>query len=341
MKRFSRLALTLGGAIASITNAMAAIPNTSHPTTFLGPTAQAGYTGVIDASSALSVGAEYGANNYRFDGTVGYILSPNTRTKVSAEYIAQDLTYAFFSGNRSEWMNQFAVGADYQYDFSTALKPSIDIQGFYAHVANQNIGITNGTYFCNLCQVQNTFSDNRHLAGSNNWGISPGLFVSPRNGTKAGLSLNYDYVHYAKIFSPLIRVTGFGCTATIYQNITKNIELDLAGGVRQPYNDYTASLVWSNVPDMGHWAIGLDGEYTSGKHTLPSSYNAGLSLNYFFDQRTEAPATTGKDVKGEAAPRVPVNDGLLAYTNRPAVRMPQVMAVVDENVDIQTIDAGV
>lgn len=335
MKRFSRLTLTLAGAIAGITNAVAAIPNTSHPTTYLGPTAQAGYTGVIDESSALNIAAEYGANNYRFGGTVAYNLSPNTRTKATVEYIAQDLTYPFFAGNRSEWMNQFAVGADYQYDIATTLKPSIDFQAFYAHVANQNVGITSGSYFCNLCLTNNAFVDNRHVAGSNDWGVSPGLFITPWNGTKAGLSLNYDFVHYSKIFSPLIRVTGFGGTATIYQNITRNIELDVAGAVRQPFNDYTASLVWSNVPDMGHWAIGIDGDYTAGKHTLPSSYNAGLSLNYFFDARTQAPAAN-KDLKGEAAPRTPINDGLLAYTSRPAVHLPEVLAVADEEVTITT-----
>lgn len=313
MKRISRYALTIGMATVSITSAIAAIPNTAHPTTTLAPTLQAGYTGAIDATTALNASAEYGANNYRFDATLGYALANDHRFKFTAEYFAQNLAYPFFAGNYSEWMNQFTVGGDYQYDFDAYLKPQVDIQAFYGHVANQNIGILNGLFQCATCDAPVPFADNQHVAGSNAYGVSPGLFITPWQGTKIGALLNYDTVNYAKLYSPLLRVTGLGGTAILNQAITRNIEFGITGAWLKPYNDYQANLTWSTVPDRGHWAVGLAGDYTVGKFTLPSSYNVMLTLNYFIDQRT--PAT---------------HDGLLAYTNQPAVRLPEVLAVPDE-----------
>ena len=330
MRSLSNLTLSLGCALLGITNVYAYNTSPTTPTTYLGTSFQAGFTGSIDDSSALNVAAEIGRKNYRVGGSLGYNMAPNRRFKFTAEYLGQDLTYAFFSGNRAEWVSQVAVGGDYQFDLPYRYNPQIDILAYYSHAANKNAEIARGSYVRNGATVN--FIDNRHVAGSNAGGISPMLTVQPWHGTRAGLGLNYDYVHYTKIFTPTRLAYGFGGTAVINQVIVKNIELGLMATVRAPYNDYEANLVWSNVPDMGRWAVGINGAYTVGKYTLPNSYNAGISLNYYFDQRVGAavaPATGKPDLKGEAAPMPAQRDDLLVWTSRPAVHMPQVLDVRD------------
>src|SRR5688572_5726153 len=76
-----------------------AIPNKDDPTTFLGPTLKASYTRNINNSSAYSLLGEAGFKNFRLGGTLAWRLDVDHRLKLSAEWLEQEITYAFFSGN--------------------------------------------------------------------------------------------------------------------------------------------------------------------------------------------------------------------------------------------------
>src|SRR5258708_1514164 len=91
--------------------AFANIPNTDHPTTFLGPSLRAGYTSTLTNTLAYSLAGEAGIKNFRVSGTAGWKIIENQYLKMTAEYLRQDITYAFYSGNTDQWVQQGALGA--------------------------------------------------------------------------------------------------------------------------------------------------------------------------------------------------------------------------------------
>lgn len=329
MKKLSKLVLTLGSVIlcSQVTYA------SNQPTTFLGPTLKAGYTSTYNNYSAYSVLGEAGLKNFRLGGTLGWKLEQNQYAKISAEYLWQDVTYHFFSGNTDQWVQQGALGAGYLYEFQGySYDPHFDLNAYVSHAPSKSLHTVHGT-FINSSGVFASFADQRRVAGSNGAGITPALSIAPWQGARAGLGLNYDNVRYNTNYTSNHDAKGFGGTFTFNQVLTQDVDLDLGVAVRQPFNNYTAGLGFANVPYFGKWVLGIDGEYTSGKNTLPNTWNIGLSANYFLDQRSEvAPVYKDqahyKDRSFKDAQ--PIRDDLVKYTADPAVYMPQVLAIPDE-----------
>ncbi len=324
-KLAARLALVLGGALVGICAAHASIPNNTHKTTFIGPTAKGAYTSTLSNTSAFSVLGEVGFKNFRLGGTLASLLSSDQRIKVSAELLTQDLSYAFFSGNTNQWTNQGALGAAYQYDLNGYnYNPQFNLSAFVSHAPSKSLSTVTGTYTNPTTGLPTAFTDNRRIAGSTAVGVAPGISVEPWSGGKAGLDINYDNVVYDKNFSPNEDAKGLGATLRLSQALTQDVNFGVSAAVRQPFNNYTANVAWTGWPN---WTFGVDGAYTIGKNTLPSSYNASLSASYAIDQR--APVHDYKDMKAEATP---ISDPLVPWAATPAVYMPEVLAVPDDQV---------
>jgi hypothetical protein len=333
MKKLFILALVF---ISTLLLYGAAYSNNNH-TTFLGPTAAVGFTSALNDYTAYSVAGEAGLKNFRIGGTLGWKLAENQGFKVSGEYLWQKITYSFFSGNPDEWVQQGALGAAYQYDFlDYSYRPEFDVSAYVSHAPSKTLGTVTGTLL-NAQGVQVPFTEARRIAGSNGAGIAPGLAFVPWQGGRVFADLNYDSVRYNKTFSPNQDAIGFGGTIGLNQALTENVGLGLSAAVRRPFNNYAATLSWNNVPYFGEWTLGLFGDYTAGKNTLPNTYNAGISFDYFLDPRCGIAVPMNlkgeRNLKGEATIQ-PINDNLLAFTADPAVYMPQVLAIGDEKVEI-------
>jgi hypothetical protein len=256
---------------------------------------------------------------------------------VSGEYLWQKITYSFFSGNPDEWVQQGALGAAYQYDFlDYSYLPQFDLSAYVSHAPSKTLGTITGTVL-NAQGTRVPFTDARRIAGSNGAGIAPGIAFVFWEGGRINADLNYDSVRYNKTFSPNEDAIGFGGTIGLNQALTDNIGFGVSAEVRKPFNNYAANLSWHNVPYFGEWSLGLLGDYTVGKNTLPNTYNAGISLDYFLDPRCGVAVPMNlkgeRNLKGEATIQ-PINDNLLAFTADPAVYLPQVLAIADEKVDI-------
>lgn len=342
MKQFIKIVFALGISLFSICSLGAIFTSSSgnNLTTFVGPTLRGGFTSTLNDWTAYSVAGEVGLKNFRVGGTLGWKLDGNQRFKVSAEYLWQDITYRFFTGNTDQWVDQGAVGFDYEYTLDDCcaflgwLRPQFDLSAYYSHAPSKSLNAKSGFFTKN--GLPDSFRNIRRIAGSNAAGGAPGISIQPWRGGKAGVELNYDNVNYDTHFIRNEYAHGFGGTILLSQMITDDIGLSVSGSWRQPFNNYTASLDWINVPYYGQWTLGLDAAYTTGKYTLPSTWNAGISANYYFDQRcpayevSRARATNLKgDYKGEAITR-PVADDLLPWTAEPAVYMPQVLAIADQ-----------
>jgi len=331
MKKISKLTIVLGSVLCSFGSAYAAIGfDTDEARSFLGPTFRLGYTSAINNDTAFSVAGEGGPKNLRVGGTLGWILTPQQRIKVSAEYLWQDITYTFFTGNTNQWVNQGALGAAYQYDFDYVLNPQFDLSAYASHAPSKSLSTLIQT-INNPDGTVSSYIVDRRIAGSNAAGIAPGITITPWQGGRLSALLNYDSVHYDRNYQPDDNAIGFGGTLGFNQVLTRHMGLGLGAEVRQPFNNYTASLTWSTLPDCGSWVVGLYGNYLSGKESLPDTWNVGLSANYLFDNNSAERSRRMNDLKGEVPAPVTRNN-LISWTADPAVYMPQVLAVPDQRV---------
>lgn len=330
MKNLFKVVLAFVGTLMCL-SASYAVPNHDHPTTFLGPTLRGTYTDSYNSFSAYSLSGEAGLKNFRVGGTLGWQLAENQRLKLSAEYLWQKITYPFFAGNTDQWVQQGAVGGLYQYRFcNVCWDPTFDLRAWYSHAPSKSLSTATGV-IRNNAGILLSFADFRRIAGSNAGGIAPGFTIHPWTGTYFGADLNYDNVKYDKNHSPNEDARGFGGTVRLGQVLTDNIVLDLSAAVRQPFNTYSASLDWLNVSYYGRWTLSLDGAYTAGKHTLPSTWNVGVNANYYVDQ------TCDSICQRRAAAQFThcdAPDPFLVWASDPAVYLPQVLAIPDEDVVI-------
>lgn len=330
MKKLIILMLATGSLFFACTNTFAVtIPNTNNKSTFLGPTARLKYTSSLGTDSAYSLYGDAGGRNFRLSGTVGWNIGLTQRFKVTGEYLWQHINYSFFSNENEFWAQQGDAGVAYQYDIAgAAFNPQIDVNAYVTHSPSKNFGANIGT-FTNALNVIQPFNDNERATGSNAIGISPGLTVTPWNSGSVTLAVNYDKVGYDRSFQRKNDVNGFGGTISLNQTMNDMFNVNLLAAVRAPFNEYAASVSWSIGPVIQQWTLSLFGEYVDGAHALPDTYNAGLSAAYSLDTRTN---TTTANAKGEVPVTTPVNDHLMAWTASPAVYMPEVLSIADEEV---------
>lgn len=329
MKQFSRIMLVL----STLVCLGSAYADSEDSRTFLGPTLRLGYTAPINTDMAYSIAGEASPKNLRVGGTMGWLLSPYQRVKISAEYLWQDITYSFFSGDTNQWVNQGAIGAAYQYDFGCEFSPQFDLKAYASHANNKSLSTTTQS-FINADGSVTTYVVDRHIAGSNAAGIAPGFTFVPWFGSNFSILLNYDWLRYDKSFSDDETVSGLGGTAIYNQALTKRIGFGLGAEVRRPFNNYTANLNYTTLPDNGNWVISIFGNYLDGKQSLPNTWNLGLNANYLLDNQPCAAAVLNhhRDLKGEVAVPI-VRNNLVAWTADPAVYMPQVLAVPEQKVN--------
>lgn len=298
----------------------AAIPNTDDPSNFLGPYIHAAVTNNMNDNGAVSVGADYGENNYRLNGTLAWQSDANQRFKASAEWLKQDLNYAFFSGNTSQWLNQMTIGLDYRYyfeDYYLDPQAGLDVYGLRSYT--DTLRTVSGTY--NNAGVPTAFVNARRIAGATSWGIAPGMSLRLWPGGRLGATLNYDNNQYDTVYVSSQDAKGLGGTLAAKQALSDNVELGVKASWLQAYNDYEATLDVSNLPFYGTWILGLAGNYTIGKNTMPSSTNIGLTVSYLLnkDGITSTSALAARE-------------DFLSWTSLSAAYKPQALGVRDERV---------
>lgn len=322
MKTVHRSLFKLLSILFYIQNIYAAIPNTDHPITFLGPTLRGGFTGLLTDTSGYSFAGEAGINNLRISGSVGWDLFDVHRLKLTGEYMGQRIDYAFFNRTRDIVVNQGAVGMDYEFDINpfTRWRPQFDLSAYYENTPTSPLDTESGTFITSTGVLQ-TYTDTQRLAGSNAAGISPGFSIYPWPGGKAGIELNYDNVRYDMKYQSNVEAEGWGGTVRLRQLFPHRITGDLSAAVRKPFNNYEAAISWATPPCDGAWEFKLFGVYTIGKQSLPNTYNIGLSADYFMDRKEE---TTLTEL---------MKQGFLNWMATPAVHMPEALTITDEKID--------
>jgi hypothetical protein len=333
-RKFTASKLILLILILSLLSIYAAINYAGSAKTFVGPTLKGRLLGPFFDEFAYSILGEAGVKNYRVGGTLGWEPTDEQRLKLSAEYLRQKLNYSFFSGDTAQWMNQGAIGLGYQHRIlENSYDPQFDVDAFYSYAPNKTLNTittttTNGT-------ITQTITDMRRIAGGRAAGISTGFDWAAWQGSRLGADLNYDHINYRKKYAPNENAIGFGGTVWLNQAINNNIDVNLAASVRQAFNYYVARLAWVRIPQYKNLSVGIEGDYIAGKQTLPTSYNAAVTLDYYLDCASVGNKAY-KNFKGELAYEwvAPTAQRLRNWVSDPAVYMPQVLAISDEAVNI-------
>lgn len=313
------LALTLF-TTCHIANALTTPPG-SQPKSFLGPILQLSREDTLTENTGFNLLGEAGPKNFRAGGTFGWAATAHQRFKLSAEYLWQNITYAFFSGDTTQWMSQGALGLAYEADVpqDQRFQTQFNVSGFLSHAGSKNLSSQTGTYLYN--NAVSNYIDLRRIAGSNAGGISPGVTVQPWEGGTLNLNANYDNVRYDTIYTQNQDAKGLGGTVSLSQALIHNFDIHALASVRAPFNQYEGDMGWTTDTRLGEWRIGLGSNYVIGKNTLPSTYTLTLSADYLPNQ--PQPHSTRAKM---AAWR------FLDWLAKPAVYLPQVLAIADERV---------
>lgn len=343
-----KIAIFTCAAFFFINDLHAAMPNYDHPTTFLGPSLSLQVLTPLTNNTAVSVLGEGGLRNVRANATLGWQINANQQLKLTGEYLIQKLTYSFVSGDADAWMQQGALGLSYKYLFedSVFINYYFLMNGYASYAPNKHLGNQPADFIHN--GVMDSIIDVRDIAGSHAEGVSPGIGMSPWWGTTAELLLNYDNVQYNKSNPPSASASGLGGTFTLTQQLIDRLSLGAQASVRKPFNYYGGNINWNGPRN---WSFGVCGGYTAGKFGMPNSYDVGLDAVVSLDRKCKQ-EMSGKpgnykgefNYKGELAlptfviSAEAVDPMLAAWTNNPAVYMPQVIAVRDEK--INTIMSG-
>jgi hypothetical protein len=321
MKKRLRYLLGISLLITTIHALALTNPPSGQPKTFLGPALQLNRYDTFTESLGFAVLGEAGPRNFRAGGTLGWMATPHQRLKLSAEYLFQNLTYSFFSGNTNQWVSQAALGLAYQADIpcTQRYQTQFHMNGFLSHAPSKNLSNVTGTYFYN--NVVTNYTNFRRIAGSNAAGISPGINFLPWEGGLVNLDANYDNVRYDTIYTQNQDAKGIGATISLNQLFIHHIDLNALASIRAPFNQFAGDVGWTTNSKLGQWRLSLGSDYVIGKNTLPSSYSLLLGANYVPSQ----PSPQGSQAKITAW-------RFIDWLAKPAIYLPQVLAIPDERV---------
>lgn len=285
----------------------------------------------LTSCTAYSLMGEVGVRNYRVNGTLGLELDCRQRVKVTGEYLTQKLRYGFSSGRSDRWVQQYAVGGAYEYYLGHQWLTNIEGSVFYSHAFNRSLS----TQICSSSFVQ------RHIAGGRDVGCAFGGNFSPWCGSKISLYGNYDHIIYHRKYSSDRTIAGVGGTIGLYQKISDTIDCDFTAEFRRPFNYYFGLLNWSPCLDyLNGVKIGVFGSYTAGKSRLPSSTCAGIQICFEFGGYNDDCCYSDEFCNAPRCCNPCERRSLCDWVTEPAVFMPQVLAIADQNLILDPCLSG-
>lgn len=271
----------------------------------------------IGDNSGVAFLAEGGRRNLRFNGTYGMLFDEDNRFKVSAEYLQQKLGYHFSTGKADRWVRQYAIGAAYGHEFCNPYITCGEITGYFSHAPNHYLGDAE-------CAGELV---SRRIAGSYAYGVEASATISLWPCAFLFLDAIYDSVAYQRKFHSRKYVNGFGGSVGFSHQFYNGLGVDLKAEFRRPFNYYRAGLRWFPSEYSG-LSLGVYASYVRGKYQLPNNTTAGLEVTYTFSDLFSPSSWFGL----EACEPVCCCPQLRCWVSKPAVYLPQVLAIAEESI---------
>ena len=280
------------------------------------------YINAIGPNDALSVEFGFGGSVFRGAFSWGHALSEDMFFKVSAEYFAQEHDYEFVSGDDTEWIGQAGFGADLR----MKVHGYTGFQGY--HLGIQYTTAEHVTLDDVIIPIGGG-TNKRAVAGGTDYGATAGVVVSPWRDATFDLDAHYDDVEWKFDFDNDKKISGFGASITYRQLIGGKWMVYARATDRQPYYEYLGGLRY--LTDLGPGTrLELGGHYRFSGGEVPEERESRYGLSIFYTWGGNRYTSARPDYRGDVA--YDVTRELIDYTNEPAVRPPQVLAMPDETV---------
>ncbi|MFJ1268657.1 Ig-like domain-containing protein [Legionella lytica] len=286
---------------------------------------------VLPLGEKLAIGAlgEYGAGQYRFNGTLGYGFTPSSQMKFTAERLGQRLPFQFDSGDIRARVSQDAYGLRFQQLLNLALFQGVNAGGYYAQADNKDLNPVIFTSDGNNCAGYRAglqCINYRHIAGARSMGLDAGVNLLLTPTTFVNGNLYYDQVHYNPLFSSTSNKdrNGIGAGVKINQLLNEHFKLNGEATAREIYNTYQAGLSWLPNPHKTKlaWELSVIGQHITSHNATPDNNSISLQINFLADNNK-------RYQKQELLGQQNLND-IAQWVSAPAVKMNQVLVIAEQ-----------
>ncbi|MDR3503314.1 MAG: Ig-like domain-containing protein [Legionella sp.] len=277
---------------------------------------------------ALGALGEYGANQYRINGTLGYSLTPFSQFKATAERLGQRLPFEFDSGDINARVHQMAYGGRFQQLLNSNWVQEFNLGGYWAQANNKDLNpvlFTSNGFNCGGYGAGLTCINFRHLAGATSQGLDAGIDLLLTPATFIKTNLYYDQVHYRTQFNAINTNSvkdrsGIGVGFKIDQLLGQRFKVLGEASLREIYDTYQAGF--SFIPSWGfNSEISVVGQHLVSHNATPDNNSISINLSLFGD----GPKLYNKRVHREL-----VSNDIAQWVRAPAVKMQQVLVAAEQ-----------
>lgn len=197
---------------------------------------------------AFAALGEYGGEQYRLNGTLGYNFSPMSQIKATAERLGQRLPFQFDSGAINARVHQDAYGAQFQRLLPNRFVNAVNAGGYWAEAANKNLNLvlfTSNGLNCAGFTAGIECINYRYLAGATSKGLDAGLSALLSASTEARGTVYYDEVRYNSWYGTASQQdrSGLGFGIKVQQFLNERFKVQAEATVREIYDTYQAVLL--------------------------------------------------------------------------------------------------
>lgn len=242
------------------------------------------YVTALGERAAFGVLGEYGAGQYRLNGTLGYSIAPMSQIKASIERFGQRLPFHFDSGDIDARIHQDAYGARFQQLFEIPVLQGINAGGYWAKADNKQLApilFTSNGVNCNNFAAGLQCINYRHIAGATSKGLDAGLDFIPSSLTLVSGNVYYDEVHYNTVLTPFSTQnrSGLGAGVKINQLLNERFVVNGEAITREIYDSYQAGISWLPKTKKIGVELSLSGQHIVSHNATPDNSIISLQLN--------------------------------------------------------------
>ncbi len=266
-------------------------------------------------AAALEINA--GPKVFRANVTYGMGTVANQRLKLTFDRLQQKLDFDFVASTASTWVEQNAIGAAYAFIFENPYIESFDVGGYYAHAPNKSLSEGQTLSDPSLTEVT---AEQRHIAGADAGNVHADVVLRlwPYNRLSGGV--DYDSVRFNTKYRHGKQVNGVGGHVRLEQRLLPRLKVKFLTRLQQTQREYRGGIGWL-LPSPNGMQLELEGttDYVDSRATAHSFFTSGGRLNISLDPSSREYGEFSKQQR----------QSLLSWTQEPAVRMTEVLAIAD------------
>ncbi len=268
-------------------------------------------------AGALEINA--GPKIFRANATYGFDTTDNQRLKLTFDRLQQKLDFDFVTGTTSTWVGQNAIGAAYAFLFDNPYIESFDVGGYYAHSSSKTLSEQDIVFDPDLTIET---ADYRRIAGADAGNVHADIVLRlwPYSRLRGGI--DYDSVKFDTKNRHGKDINGAGGHVQLEQRLLPQLKAKFRTRLQQTQREYMGSVGWL-LPSPKGMQLELEAitDYVDSRATAHDFFTSGGRLNISLSPSTGVYSDFARQQQ----------QNLLSWTQEPAVRMTEVLAIADGN----------